>query len=289
MGGRRAKFCLLPPFNNPIPVTNRVTESRTMKQFFKLLLVAVCMVAVTACNGNTVYLEEQLKGNSSNSADTELAQEKEPSALGLAKQDNPDAVAWLAIPGTDIDNPVIQTTNNEDYLRRNETGNDDVWGCYFADSYSNLASKDTLLQNTVIYGHSESTENPDGKRFTQLFRYLDLEFVKENPCIYLTVGEDVLSFQIFSVFFTDTNFYYIDPNPTDQGFKKFMTEVNAKNEFAVEGMEVTEFDKLLTLSTCAYRYDTEKTGNHRLVVMARLVDENTQMPRITANLNPQRP
>lgn len=49
--------------------------------------------------------------------------------------------------------------------------------------------------------------------------------------------------------------------------------------------------KLLTLSTCAYRYDNKKTGNQRLVVMAKLLPEGTigQTVSIAANPNPQRP
>lgn len=225
----------------------------------------------------------------SSSDNEELASQENPSPLDMAKAGNPDTVAWLRIPNTDIDNPIMQTSNNEDYLRRNENDKYDIWGCYFADYYSNLTSKDNLLQNTVVYGHSESSENPDGKRFTQLFHYLDLDFLKANPNIYLTIAEDELTFQIFGVFFTDTDFYYIDPNPSDQGFDSFMAEVNAKNEFVFDGISVSEQDKLLTLSACAYRYDTQKTGDHRLVVMAKLVEDDTQLPNVTANPNPKRP
>ena len=91
------------------------------------------------------------------------------------------------------------------------------------------------------------------------------------------------------MFFTKTDFYYIDPNPSDQGFDSFMVEVNAKNEFVFDGTSVSEQDKLLTLSACAYRYDTEKTGNQRLVVMAKLVENDAQAFGVTANPNPQRP
>lgn len=252
----------------------------------------------TACNGkaantskdNTNQVSSQIEQPTNDSSSVDTVLQAKLSQLQVAKQGNPDTVAWLRIPGTEIDNPVMQTGNNEDYLKKNENGKYDIWGCYFADYYSVLIDRISLTQNTVIYGHSESTENPDGKRFTQLFRYLDLDFVQENPYIYLTVGEEQLAFEVFAVFFTDTDFYYIDPNPSDQGFEQFRKTITEKNEY-IFSTDVTEQDKLLTLSACAYRYDTDKTGNHRLVVMGKLLPEGNVGSKITVstNPNPQRP
>ena len=269
-----------------------------MRQRYKIIAVTILIVFFTACNGKVVDLDRttnsiaesssQKNKESSVGENTPLLLE-ETTQLDLAKEGNPDTVAWLYIPATDIDNPVMQTSNNDDYLKRNENGKYDIWGSYFADYYSVLTNKDSLMQNTVIYGHSQSTENPDGKRFTQLFRYLNINFLKKNPNIYLTVGKEKLTFEIFAVLFTDTGFYYIDPQPSEQGFEKFMFGVNVRNEYLFEGNVVTEQDKLLTLSTCAYRYDIEKTGNQRLVVMAKLVEDNAQVLEVTANPNAQRP
>lgn len=277
-------------------MTVSVTESKIMKQLIKIIAVLLCITLLVACGGKagnssqSGSSESSKQGSESLSGDNSLPQQ-DASQLDLAKQNNADTVAWLRIPGTDIDNPVMQTANNEDYLRRDENGKNDVWGCYFADYYSSLSARETLGQNTVIYGHSESTENPDGKRFTQLFHYLDLDFLKENPYIYLSITDEELVFEVFAVFFTDTDFYYIDPQPSDQGFESFAKTIASKNEYIFEGNGMTDKDKLLTLSTCAYRYDTKKTGNQRLVVMAKLVDttNSSEPSKITKNPTPARP
>lgn len=281
-------------------MTFSVTESKTMKQLTKIIAVLLSIALFTACNGKAADTEKNTSSNVQTSTDQTLdsstIQEKsenqssgeatsEISSLTLAKQGNPDTVAWLRIPGTEIDNPVMQTGNNEDYLKKNENGKYDIWGCYFADYYSALIDRTSLTQNTVIYGHSESTENPDGKRFTQLFRYLDLDFMQKNPNIYLAVGEEELAFEVFAVFFTDTDFYYIDPNPSDQDFDAFRKTIAEKNEY-IFSTDVTEQDRLLTLSACAYRYDTEETGNHRLVVMAKLLPEGIASSQVTVSANP---
>ncbi|MEG0191138.1 MAG: class B sortase [Lachnospiraceae bacterium] len=214
----------------------------------------------------------------------------EDSPLGKAKAENIDAIAWLQIPNTEIDNVVMQSSNNEYYLSHNEKRQKTPWGSYFADYYADLSSADSLIQNTVIYGHTENKDNPNEQRFSQLFKYTDLNFIKANRNIYLTVGASKLTFEVFAVFYSDTDFYYIDPKPSDQGFDKFMQEVNARNEFVFDGVEVTEQDKLLTLSGCSHKYDVNRTRKHRIVVMAKLVDDSAApVGAITQNLNPKHP
>ena len=41
-----------------------------------------------------------------------------PTPLALARAENGDVVGWLSVPGTDIDDPVVQAADNEHYLRR---------------------------------------------------------------------------------------------------------------------------------------------------------------------------
>lgn len=211
--------------------------------------------------------------------------------LGKAKAENGNAAAWLQIPNTEIDNVVMQPTDNDYYLLHDERGNETPWGCYYADYYANLTSPDSLIQNTVIYGHTENKDNSEGQRFSQLFKFTDLDFATANRNIYLTVGESKLTFEVFAVFYSDTDFYYIDPSPSDQGFDKFLQEIAVRNEYIINGMSVTERDKLLTLSGCSHKYDVNNTGNHRIVIMAKLVPSyvESKARAISQNPSPMRP
>lgn len=265
-----------------------------MKQYLKIASIIVCVILFTACGKNIIgdTNSTQNPHNNSQTQQNSAIETPQYKQLVTAQQENIDTAAWIYIPGTSIDNSIMQTANNEDYLRKNEKGESDIWGCYFADYYSNLTARESLQQNTVVYGHSENTEIPDGKRFTQLFKYLDIDFLQQNPNIYVTLGNgEQLNFEIFAVFFTDVDFYYIDPNPTDQGFEEFVNTINEKNQYRMKKSSLTAEDKLLTLSTCAYRYDTQNTGNHRLVVMAKLLPENagTSNLSVSKNPNPQVP
>lgn len=64
---------------------------------------------------------------------------------------NPDVVGWLYVPGTTINYPVYQSTDNEHYLRHSATGDWLVSGQIFMD-YQNTAPG-MVDQQSIIYGH----------------------------------------------------------------------------------------------------------------------------------------
>ena len=53
--------------------------------------------------------------------------------LAEARAKNPDTVAWLYIPGAEVDDPVMQAEENGYYLKLDENGEYAMWGCYYAD------------------------------------------------------------------------------------------------------------------------------------------------------------
>ena len=65
----------------------------------------------------------------------------------LAQEDNTETGAWITVPGTNIDAPVQQASDNDYYLRRDTAGNADVHGCVFADYACDLNS--TSLSATL--------------------------------------------------------------------------------------------------------------------------------------------
>ena len=51
--------------------------------------------------------------------------------LAEARAKNPDTVAWLYIPGAEVDDPVMQAEDNGFYLNRDELREYSTWGCYY--------------------------------------------------------------------------------------------------------------------------------------------------------------
>ena len=258
------------------------------------MILALLLLALVA-GGAAACLQQKVKSNSeggiSSGSCVSVPAESRQAQLAEAADKNSNIVAWLYIPDTEIDNPVVQAEDNEYYLHRDETGSNDVWGCYFVDYWNDLSSRNALDTNTVIYAHSYKTEDPNERKFTQLFKYCDLSFVQKHPYIYLSVKGEDLAFAVSAVFFTDIAFNYTIPQPAGEDLTSFFANVARKNEYAFNGLDFGPMDKILTLSTCAYRYDQKDTGNHRLVVMAKLLaqGESAQKITVSAKANPERP
>ncbi len=202
-----------------------------------------------------------------------------------------DPKGWLTVPGTTIDDAVLYNPENNDLVeeRYNYNGVIDQAGVLFADFRNTLSDRTRLSRNTVIYGHNiELWGSNNGKRFSQLLKYEDLEFAKEHQFISFSTKEDEMLWQVFAVFTTDVDFYYIEPDPTDEGFMYIISEAGVRSEHHFD-VDITPDDKILTLSTCTYKYGVTNK-DQRFVVMAKLVPGTEGTPAdVYANESPKLP
>ena len=267
----------------------------------KLLLILAAIAAIAALGGFAyvlMFMEEDpdtlLVGGSSDpgslpDAQLNLPREVETQAdvldaLDYETKQNQDTVGWITIPGTRVNNSVLQAHDNIAYLRTNERKEASVYGCYFADAECNIGGREVLSPNVVIYGHSDLQDNPDGPRFSQLFKFTDPEFAGNTPAIQFSTMEGFMDWQVFAVFYTDTSFDYIAANP-EGGVDALAAEAKKKSLYDY-GVAVGPDDHLLTLSTCSVRDGDD--GTHRLVVMAKLLPEGAEPPE-TVNIKVQTP
>lgn len=207
-------------------------------------------------------------------------------ALAKATKKNPDTVGWLTIPNTDINDSVVQSNNNAYYLRKTELGKDSIYGCYFADYTCNLGSRDLLSPNTIIYGHSDLTDNPDGPKFSQLFKFTDEAFARANPGMTFALPDDNMQWEIFAVFFTSTDMMYNHSDLSTAELQQVVSEAKAKSLYNYD-VPVNAEDKVLSLSTCSVKYGATK--EQRFVVMAKLLPFDQTLPAaasLTVNPNP---
>lgn len=205
-------------------------------------------------------------------------------ALDYETTQNQDTVAWLRVPHTRINNSVVQSFDNLVYLRANERREYSVYGCYFADAECSVSSRELLNHNTIVYGHSDLQDNPEGPRFSELFKFIDQEFARTTPIIEFSTLYDIMNWQIFAIFYTTVDFNYIDAEPED-GIKALADEAKRRSIYDY-GVQVGEDDHILTLSTCSVKDGND--GTHRLVVMAKLLPEDADIP-ITATVKPHAP
>lgn len=188
---------------------------------------------------------------------------------------NQDTVGWLWVPGTDINNSVVQGHDNTAYLRSNERREYDLYGCYFADYECVIGSREQMSPNIVIYGHSDLEDNPDGPRFSQLFHFTDPEFAKNTPVIQFSNLDGFMYWEVFAVAFTGLDFDFIQPDPPG-GVDAMAATAKEKSLYQYD-VEVGPDDHVLVLSTCTGRYGPDDR-DHRFIVMAKLLPEDAELP-----------
>ena len=174
---------------------------------------------------------------------------------------NPDFVAWLRIPGTNVDYPVVQTDDPDDYLNHTFSGKSSVVGTLFSLADADYAAPG---RNIAIYGHHLRSSGE--KMFTSLMRYKNPDFYEDNKTVMLDSLYRHREYTIFAVM----NMKVGDWEPsrtTFSGDAAFMAFVNrAKSESLYDtGVEVGADDHILTLITCDRSY-AGKEG--RLVILA---------------------
>ena len=173
----------------------------------------------------------------------------------------PDFVAWLRIPGTNVDYPVVQTDNPDYYLNHTFSGKSSVVGTLFSLADADYAAPG---RNIAIYGHHLRSSGE--KMFTSLMRYKNPDFYEDNKTVMLDSLYRHSEYTIFAVM----NMKVGDWEPsrtTFSGDAAFMAFVNrAKSESLYDtGVEVGADDHILTLITCDRSY-AGKEG--RLVILA---------------------
>ena len=208
-------------------------------------------------------------------------------------KENSDYKGWITLPGTKIDNPIYQTTNNDFYLNHNQLKKKSVYGALFFDCKNVITTKQ-VDQNLVVFGH----EMKNGSMFGELKKLKNLNFYKQHPTLQFTTLNGTYTYRIYSVFLLnstkkDDNGYiyniYKNTFLDEQDFNAWIDE--AKQRSIIEtGVDVLCEDQILTLVTCSNDFP-----NARLVVMARKLQWNeTEEQALNAhsailNPNPRHP
>ena len=174
--------------------------------------------------------------------------------LAALRAKYPDVRGWLAIPGTSVDYPVLQSSedNPEYYLKRNYKGERDANGSLFLQW--NCSAKDGL--NRIIYGHNMNS----GAMFGTLERYTAPEYWKNHRKVFFQTENGLEEYQVTAVLKTDIG-HFPFTKADFEGFQQLQEYVKqAKSQEVFETEENPgECNAVLTLVTCAYEWDGART------------------------------
>jgi len=181
--------------------------------------------------------------------------------LAACKAENDDFVAWLQIPETTVDYPVVLSNDTQYYLEHTFSGKKSYLGTLFS-----LAKTDyrTPGKNIAIYGHHIGRNSQ--VMFSPLISYKNQSFYEGHKTIYLD-----------SLYHSDTYIVFAVINMRSGDWDQSATSFASDDDFLAyvqrarsqalydTGVKVTAKDQILTLNTCDRSF-IPKYG--RLVVMA---------------------
>lgn len=159
---------------------------------------------------------------------------------------NSDTVGWLTVPNTNIDYPVVKTTDNDYYLDHNYEKKYDYNGWVFMHYYN---STHNLDKNTIIFAHNRFYSGIMFGTLNEVTKDTWYNNTKENLITFNTLYDN-MQFEVFSIYKTNITADYLKTTfDSDLEWNNFIKMIRERSMFQ-NNINVGTNDKIITLSTC---------------------------------------
>lgn len=207
---------------------------------------------------------EEVNGQSESGIAHETAADAEVDFEAL-QMENEDIFAWLYIPGTEIDCPVLQSMVADDYYETHDAfGYESEAGAVYAE----LANMQNMCDfNTVFHG-----KNREGN-LSGIYQYLNPGFFEEHGEIQVYLENNLLTYEVFAVYEREnTNLLRTYDFSYTSGCEQFLEDL-----YSTRGMtknirqgweDVSPYHFLLTLTA-----ESETQEDRQIVVIAALMSD----------------
>lgn len=184
--------------------------------------------------------------------------EDNPTLKDLKKL-NPDVKAWIQVPKTNIDYPVVQGQDDMEYINKNVYGEFELSGAIFL---SCLNKDDFSDPYNLVYGHNMK----NGGMFADVADFMNKEYFEthQKGKLYLTdATRKIRFFACMKVTAADAKIYHPD-GYRKENLKDLLDYIQA-NAVQYRDVNVADENSLIALSTCS-----EAETNGRVVLIGKL-------------------
>ena len=183
---------------------------------------------------------------------------------------NPDIYAWITIPDTQVDYPILQNPDDDEYyLHRDIYGNEEYAGSLFTQATYNTKDFETDPV-TIVYGHSMK----NGTMLRSIKNYMDREFFETHPDLVIYTPDAILHYHVFAAYIYDDRHIgaYYNQFETPGSINLYIDDIySVRDMSAIFDDEIKDElnadSRILTLSTC---YDAD--SQQRYLLQAVLTD-----------------
>ncbi|MBQ6391943.1 MAG: class B sortase [Eubacterium sp.] len=157
---------------------------------------------------------------------------------------NPDIVAWIVVPGTKIDYPVLRCDKWNEYLYKDYEGEFSKPGSIFIQPET---EEDFSDFHTILFGHNMRNKS----MFGSLHSYEKESFWRKHRKIYIYQPGKATRYRIFAAYdCRDGSETYRTEYKDEEARKEWISMVRKESYFSVKDA-VRTGDHILTLSTCS--------------------------------------
>lgn len=178
---------------------------------------------------------------------------------------NNEAVGWILFQEpAEINYPIVQGTDNQEYLERTLDADGHKYGTIFMDYENSPGFTD---RNTIIYGHHMA----NGSMFGQLPKYQDSGFWQRYPYFYIFTPDGTelgrqWTYKIFAVErASDGSASFQMQFQNDKDFMSYITYIKQNSLYQTD-TDVEENGRIVTLSTCSGGVASERFLVHGVLV-----------------------
>ena len=169
------------------------------------------------------------------------------------KKINPDVVSWITIPGTNIDYPLLQGKDNNQYLHKDMEGRDSAAGAIFLDHGDKA---DLSSRHNIIYGHHMK----NGTMFKDIVKYKDQQYFDEHQDIILYTPDREIHLKALATVVANPD--AIRRKIDFQSWEEFTSYIEEMTQDASAFATVpkgTAIRRLYSFVTCSYEFQNART------------------------------
>jgi sortase B len=236
-----------------------------MGMVIRKMLLASCAATVAFCGWNIYSYYDDMHDASEKESQlitsVQASDKEAPVSYEELHSRNTDYQGWIWFDSNLISLPIMQTDENDYYLKRNLDKEISLGGTPFIDAANSLTD-----QNITIYGHTVFMDDSN-LVFTPLKSMLDQGTFDENKRFHIAWKDGTKTYQIFAVCNVDSeeDSWEFSQNvfQSDQEFYTFVHEAKKHSSISTD-VDVAATDQLITLQTC-----TELDSTKKVVIVAK--------------------
>ena len=201
-----------------------------------------------------------LDNNSSGENDGQ-DQSKEGNYVNSANEEelksiNSDYKMWIQIENTNINYPVVQSSDNDYYLKHNFRKESNISGTVFVESANDIDND----KNIILYGHNMR----NGTMFNNITNYKEESFFNEDNKISIIMNNTLYEYEVFSVYVKNVSEVNLAIGFANEDEFINYAYNEAEESLYKKDVDFSAEDNLITLVTCSYEFTDART-----IVVAR--------------------